>query len=482
MPRVLAPGAAQLAAQRLRDKIRFGSDPVAWMRERLGRVMWSKPQEIARSIVANRYTAVHAGHGLSKSFTAGDLVAWWIATHPPGTAVVVTTAPTNKQVKKILWKEIGRAQTKGKLPGYVTQDAEWKMEIGGNIETVAFGRKPADHDLDGFQGIHEEFVLVIIDEACGVPEQIWTAIDTLVTNAGSRVLAIGNPDNPSTHFREVCKPGSGWNVIHVSVFDWLAEREKYPELQKHLTGPEWVEERRKRWGVGSPLWQAKVEGVFPDVADDMLITPAMLHTAYMADFPGRARGNYALDVARFGADETVCYRNRGGVIRFEWRLRKVPTTTTTGHAMRTLRPHVGHAVMVVDGVGVGGGVVDSLVEQGQPIIDYNGGLAPRDPERFLNKRAEDYWEFRDAMEAGEIDLDPEDTDLANQLQSIKWALDSKGRIKIESKDDMRKRGVPSPDRADTAVMAWVGGQTNTKTGGVLVGGPSLTEDLMDRPM
>jgi hypothetical protein len=94
-------------------------------------------------------------------------------------------------------------------------------------------------------------------------------------------------------------------------------------------------------------------------------------------------------------------------------------------------------------VDVGAGVYDRLAELGLPVVAYNGGEAPYDKERFVNARAEDYWNLRELFENGEIDIDELDDVLAAQLGSLKWTLDSRGRIKIESKDDMRKRGMPS---------------------------------------
>jgi hypothetical protein len=99
---------------------------------------------------------------------------------------------------------------------------------------------------------------------------------------------------------------------------------------------------------------------------------------------------------------------------------------------------------IIDVPGVGGGVVDRLAELELPVVPYTGGEAPIDKERFVNARAEDYWTLRERFEQDEIDIDPDDDKLAAQLGSIKWGIDSRGRIKIESKDDMRKRGLPSP--------------------------------------
>jgi hypothetical protein len=123
-----------------------------------------------------------------------------------------------KQVHAILSRYIGQAHRKGKLPGRITLDDEWYMGPG-DMELVAFGRNPADHDQSAFQGIHALYALIVVDEACGVPKSIFDAVDALATNSNARVLAIGNPDDPSSHFAQICKPGSGWYVIKVSAFD-----------------------------------------------------------------------------------------------------------------------------------------------------------------------------------------------------------------------------------------------------------------------
>jgi hypothetical protein len=156
-----------------------------------------------------------------------------------------TTAPTTKQVHAILWRFIGQAHRKGKLHGRITLDDEWYMGPGGK-ELVAFGRKPTDHDQSAFQGIHALYPLIVVDEACGVPKSIFDAVDALATNSNGRVLAIGNPDDPSSHFAQICKPGSGWYVIKVSAFDTPAYTgdEVPAELLPLLVDPVWVEERK----------------------------------------------------------------------------------------------------------------------------------------------------------------------------------------------------------------------------------------------
>jgi hypothetical protein len=171
-------------------------------------------REIGEIVVRNRYSAVKASHDVSKSHTVSRLACWWIDVHPPGEAFVVTTAPTT-QVEAILWRCIGAAHRKGSLPGRITLDAKWY--VGQAL--VGYERKPANYDHAAFQGIHARYVLVIIDEAGGVPKSIFDAVDALATNIDARVVAVGNTDDPASHFATICKPGSGWRVETISAVD-----------------------------------------------------------------------------------------------------------------------------------------------------------------------------------------------------------------------------------------------------------------------
>ena len=172
----LAPSPFAVAADKMcPDPNPFLNEPVGWVTSTTGEFIWSKQRQIAQSVHDNRYTAVKSCHGSGKSFTAARIAAWWLTTHAPGEAFVVTTAPTYKQVHAVLWREIGRAHRLADLPGRITLEDEWYI----GQELVGFGRKPADYDPSAFQGIHARYVLVIVDEAGGVPKTIFDAVDSL---------------------------------------------------------------------------------------------------------------------------------------------------------------------------------------------------------------------------------------------------------------------------------------------------------------
>lgn len=431
-------------------------DPVGWINTQLGEHLWSRQREIAESVVANRRTAVKSCHNAGKSWIASRIAAWWIASHPPGQAFVASTAPSYPQVHAILWEEIRKAQRVGAqrgnnaVPGRVLQSDEWKLD---DSTLVGWGRKPADTDEHGFQGIHRRYVLVILDEACGIPRQLWTAVEAITTGPDCRILAIGNPDDPSTEFADVCKPGSGWNVIRISAFDTPNfTDEPFPEeLRPLMLDPGWVEDKRRRWGVESPRYVSKILGDFPDLGTDTLISPSLLEAAQLRKLEPTGRRILGVDVARYGMDRTVIMLRRGPVLRLHGEYSKQATTETTGRVIAAKRDTDADEIRV-DGVGVGGGVVDQLAEQGHGVLDMQAGGRAQDPERFLNARSEWAWSMRQRLEDGDLDLDPDDDELVAQLGALKYRYNSRGQIVIESKDEMRKRGMPSPDRADAAIL------------------------------
>jgi hypothetical protein len=437
----------------------FMGHPSKWMFERLN-FIWSKQVSICNSVRDNRHTAVHSGHGVGKSWISAALSCWWIDSHPPGDAFIVTTAPTQPQVEAIIWREIGRIHRELDLFGYITSgnQPQWKLRSG---EIVGFGRKPADY-LDAeqakaaFQGIHARYILVILDEAAGIPSWLWDAVESLVTNQHARILAIGNPDDPASNFAKVCAPGSGWNVIHVSVFDSPNfTGEEVPEKMVDLLPSQiWVDERKKRWGEGSPMWTSRVEGYFPKVATDTLISPDLIRQAIERDLShtvddGEER--FGIDVARTGNDESTIYKKRGGVFRRDFAKVGIGDTMTLAGEITTRVSE--NECGVIDVIGVGAGVYDRCNELNLNVVPFNAAEAAEDNVKFINRRAEQYWVLREMFIDGVIDIDEEDEELAAQLGSIKWKINSAGRIQIESKEDMKKRGLPSPDRADGVMMA-----------------------------
>lgn len=452
---------ALMALADILDPPAWKRDPVQWIGQALGEVTWSKQREIAASVRDNRRTAVHSCHDVGKSYIASRTAAWWLSSHRPGEAFVVSTAPTFRQVRNILWREIGRAHRKGRLPGRVNQ-TEWWLDD----EIVGFGAKPDDTDPAAFQGIHARYVLVVIDEACGVPEALWDAADALITNTDSRMLAIGNPDDPGSHFAKVCLPGSGWNVVHVDAYDSPAfTGESIPEeLAALLISRVWVEERRLAWGEDSPIFQAKVRGRFSKDSEFGVIPASSLARCQRGRDYHNEHGetigqgvDLGVDVGA-GGDQTVIAAMAGPRVWIVARDRNRDTMHTVGLVVRAIN-ETGARRVRVDEIGIGKGVCDRLAEQrGQShhaeVVGVNVGRSSSDPARFLNVRSELWWDVgRSLCEETAWDLERLDDEAIGELLAPRYKLDSRGRVVVEPKDEVRKRLGRSPDSADAVLLA-----------------------------
>lgn len=454
----------QLDRKDLRRRTRlYATNPVGWVVERLRQTVWSKQQEIMLSVRDNRRTAVRSCHGVGKSHTASLVASWWLDTHPPGTAFVVTSAPTFAQVRAILWRYIRRVHRRGKLAGRVNQ-TEWHIDD----ELVAFGRKPADHDESAFQGIHARYVLVILDEACGIPEQLWIAADALTTNSDCRILAIGNPDSPHSHFRKVCQPGSGWHVIGISAFESpnLTGEDVPGDVAQALVGQEWVEEKAREWGEDNPLYRSKVLGEFADDAPNQVVRTSDV-AACRIDPEEKPTPDELLPVelgvdVGGGGDETVIRERRGRRAGREWRAHTDRPEKIAPLVLQAIR-ETGATRVKIDSIGVGFGVIGelrNLADQGahRAHIDaVNVAEKASQPDKFVNLRAELWWEVgRGLSERGGWDLsgmENADTTVAQMLEP-RWSVDPQGRIRVEPKEEIIKRLGRSPDNADALLLAF----------------------------
>lgn len=444
--------------------------PVEWARSK-GIYWWSRQRAIARSVEANKRTAVRAGHAVGKSYTAAGLAGWWIDTRP--NAMVITTAPTYDQVHGILWEEIRALHGRLKLPGKALATDEWKI---GNRQ-VGIGRKPpdsakgSDFDPATFQGYHRAGgVLVILDEASGVPEWLWNAVETVTTTDNCRILAIGNPDNPGSHFARVCRPEHpGWVKHKISVFDSPNfTGEKVPrEVAGALVSPMWEQDRREEWGTDDYKYVSKVLAEFPSDHPRQVMSVADLLACQFPEV--RAAGELVpvelgVDVGG-GGDWTVIRERRGIQAGRQWKLRSDRPEEIAPLILRAIHETDATAVKV-DNIGVGFNVVGELRNMARrgdhqaAIIGVGFGEAASDPQRFVNKRAEVYWVIgRVGSQKREWDLsvmEAAETTVAQLLQP-RYLEDVKGRVQIEPKEDIRERTGGSPDEAEALLLAYVSG-------------------------
>jgi hypothetical protein len=450
--------------------------------EDLGVFLWSKQQEIVRSVQHNRRTAVKSCHDSGKSFTAAVVAGLWIKSHLPGDAFVISTAPRWPQVRMILWREINRLHSKYDLPGTVNQTEWW---IGG--EAVGFGRKPSDYDDTGFQGIHAPYPLVIVDEAGGIPASLWTSVEAVLTNEDARILAIGNPDVSGTPFEEMFAPGSQWETITIRAEDTPNfTGEVVPDnVARSLLSRRWVEDQRVAWGEDDPRWIAKVMAEFPKDHADGVVPWSALNACMEvkdddptpADYPDLfAPVALGVDVGG-GGDDTVVRERRGIRAGREWAAKTPDSEQAAVLVLKALR-ETGATVVNIDSIGVGFGIVglvrsgirqdDTLRHAGIVVNPVNVAESPTTPEarkRFDKLRDELWWVIgRELAVARGYLLDSMEAkdETVRELIAPKWSLNLAGKIKVEAKDETKKRIGRSPDHADAFLLAFYTAQAESK--------------------
>lgn len=461
----------QREIKRKQDSATYFNDPSAWSQYMLGITLWSKQAEIAKSVVHNKSVAVKAGHGVGKSWLAAILIVWWIDTRYPA-AFVASTAPSQAQISAIVWRYVRQLKSlvdtrykeglvDHKLPGYITSDNQWK-EDGGVI--LGFGRKPPDNkEDDSFQGLHDGYVLAIGDEAVGLSESMIDALGNITSNENSRRVLIANPTNPGSYlgklFREKVE---NWEYHTISVLDSPNFKEGGegldPEALEKLVGPQYVADKKKEYGETSARFKARVLGEFAWDLGDTLITPEIIATATDAEITPDSESLITLgvDVARFGKDLSVIYLNQGGRLRM---LKSFDYNTLTELVAFVHKAALDNGVHEVryDVSGVGQGFEDLMwLEEVRPykMIGMNASGASPDRRQWHNARAWWWDSVRKMLRDGEVDIDGSDERLVDELMSVQYKFNAQsGGLLIESKDDMKKRGMKSPDFADAAIYA-----------------------------
>ena len=443
------------------------SNPLLWMERCLRGKLWSKQRDIVKSVRDNQRTIVQSCFGSGKSHIAGKIILWFQYNFIP--SKVITTATSWNQVEKILWSEIGAIYNRAKVPlGGRLLQTELKLQE----DWFSIGLSPqinVEQEATRFEGYHSPNVLVVIDQAQGINPKLWDVAISLVTNESSRILVLGNPASPSGRYYDACRNAELWNKIHIPascVPNVIEGRDVIPGLITR----EWIEDRKADWGKDNPLYISKVLAEFPEETEDTLILLSWIESARDRELNAEGSKGLGVDVARFGDAETVLTAIHGAKVLEQRAYKGKDTMKTCGNIIQMMDKWgiPAHSVCV-DDTGVGGGVTDRLHEEGHKVQPINNGSPADRPEQFFNMSAEIYWTMRERFKTDNIDI-PNDPILMAQLAGRKYDYTSKSQIKLEGKDDMVKRGLKSPDRADSLALA-IKGQSYYSKG---EGGPRLT--------
>ena len=422
----------------------LGAEPDAWQAEALD------------ALAKYSRVAIRSGHGVGKTALESWSILWFLFSRP--TPKVPATAPTQIQLYNILWPEISkwmkRSPVLNELFEWQRTQIYFKAMPERWFATARTASKP-----ENMAGFHEEHLLFVLDEASGISDAVFEAIEGALTTSDARLLICGNPTRNSGFFKRA----------------FFEDRELYYTMKVSSSGAARVSDnycRRliKQYGEDSDVVRVRVLGEFPKAESDGLIALELVEAATMREIEEIGEFHIGVDVARFGNDETVILPRIGNKVLEIFHYTKTDTMTTVGRII-----HVTEKIMTeknlqkvfihVDDDGVGGGVTDRLREVVREkriyasIIDCHNGGSAEDKEHYANWATENWFRLKDRFVDGEISL-PRDDELTAQLSTRKYLLNSRDQLILEDKKTYKKRVGRSPDRADALVLAFSSSGTN----------------------
>lgn len=473
------------------------ADPPKFLTEVLGVNTWPKQDEIIRATFKYRSVAVRSCHGSGKTYAAAGLVLAWLYLHEPGSALVITTSSSWEQVEQGLWREIRNLVGQSKWPFPKPNLASIQMPTGSR----AFGI--STNDPSNWHGFHNRHVLVVVDEAAAISAEVFSALHGIKSSGSVHVLYLMNPteatgpsvdlfDDPRTH-KIVIDGFYTPNMEGIHLFDdvdlnnaerdpdWehnllaLSEEELewcvpgYEELITRISIRDTYEETIREYGSLKPEavdWWARVRGEFPKDVQSQLIKPEWVDRAHTNVIKARDTVTViGIDVAGPGSDMTaICARNGFKIIEE----RAWPDPDPYDKIVSVIGDPRPNMWLHVDAVAIGWGLCTALLRAGYLVKPCNAKESAQDNTRFAMAKAEWYWNLRELFrgdESGEPLIGgPIHPVTRQQLLTIRW--DQKGphgTVRIESKEDMKKRGLQSPDRAEAMMLCFAGGPYNIAT-------------------
>lgn len=423
-------------------QIRIQKDPVFFVEKVLKDPLWEKQKEILEAVRDHHEVAVRSCHASGKSYIAGRIVHWWLNAYT--NSVVITTAPTFRQVKEVLWREIKGSAKKGIYPPKAILDTSI------NISPQWFALGLSTDKPEQFQGFHSPHLLVLIDEASGINPEIEEAIDGLTPE---KIVRIGQPLSTQGRFADSFRM-KGVKKMQISAFDTPNIKEKGIVIPGLITTHD-IENFKIRYGEDSNVYRVRVLGEFPTQDADSLISvddvaKAIEREAKVLKHWEKKMG---VDVARFGDDRSVIVIRQMEKITKKVVFNSLDTMQITGEVVKLAKEEKIRGNNInIDVIGIGAGVVDRMNEQGWNVNGVCVSEKAEDPEHYLNLRAELY---ADKVKTWLKTADLTDDDDWYELSNIKYKFrTSTGQLQLESKDDMKKRGISSPDCADALMLTF----------------------------
>jgi len=457
---------------------RYRKGPVLYAREVLAFEPDNWQQEVLTDLAGNPKVAVKSGQGVGKTSAEAVALLWFLTCFPYPR--VVATAPTKQQLHDVLWSEISKWQERSPLLKVILKWTKTYIYMTG-YEKRWFATARTATKPENMQGFHEDNMLFIVDEASGVADPIMEAILGTLSGKNNKLLMCGNPTRTS---------GTFFDAFNLDMVIYKCHT--VSSLYSSRTSKENITSLIRKYGEDSNVVRVRVKGLFPKQEDDVFIVHEIVEQcgSRMYELDEKHFLPYIIlgvDVARYGNDETVIYRNARGKLEMVRNHRGQDLMKTTGDIVAEYKKTIkefpdykGYIYVNIDDTGLGGGVTDRLIEVKREqklyrlvVITINAAERIETDTKEGKEAAEHYnnlvthmWAvLRDLLKNKEIEIMEEQETFA-QLVVRKYFMASNGKIELESKKEMKKRNIPSPDRADALALATYLGKIKKYTGSI----------------
>lgn len=429
--------------------------------------------EVANALVENGRVAVKSGQGVGKTGLTANTIFWFLTCFYK--SKVVCTAPTQQQLKDVLWSELAKWHNKSLIKNFykllatrleiVNDGSEW-------FATMRTATKP-----ENMQGFHADNLLFVVDEGSGVDREIFEVIEGTLSGSNNKLLVLGNPTKTDGYFYDIFNGSStGWSNVTVSSRDSKRTNKKN------------IARLDAKYGKDSNVVRVRVDGLFPKNTQEKIISLETVEKAMglgdyreplmnMSEVNSNPILNIGVDVARKGDDRSTIAIMRNDYYYEVSEYNQVMTNELSGIVLNTVRQYLASlngiekVYIKVDETGVGGGVVDMLQEQAQEqslflgvkieVYGVNNGGTSQMKQQYKNIISELWGTMGETLmhnfmlKEDEFDIIrlPQISELKAELSDRNYKFDSKGRIMIESKDELKERGNRSPDYADAIMLA-----------------------------
>ncbi|MDE7313579.1 MAG: DEAD/DEAH box helicase family protein [Eubacterium sp.] len=443
----------------------YRGSPVLFARE----VLLFEPDEWQKTalmdLAENPKVAIKSGQGVGKTGLEAVALLWFLCCFPYPR--IVATAPTKQQLHDVLWSEISKWMSRSPLLSEILKWTKTYIYMKGN-EKRWFAVARTATKPENMQGFHEDNMLFIIDEASGVADPIMEAVLGTLSGENNKLLMCGNPTRNSGTFFDAFNADRAQYQCHT-----VSSRNS-PRTNKDN-----IASLDRKYGKDSNVVRVRVDGEFPEQDDDVFIILSIIEQCgskiyELSDDASHPFIVFGVDVARFGDDETAIYRNARGKLKLVENYKGQDLMWTVGNIVKQYKiaiedyaDYKGYIYVNIDDTGLGGGVTDRLREVKREqklhrlvIVPINAAekiptdtKEGKDAAEYYNDITTHMWAvLKDLLENKQTEIEDNSETFA-QLSTRKYFMASNGKLQLESKKEIKKRGLPSPDRADAAALS-----------------------------